>query len=364
MRGWGSCARVPVERESERGIDLGLGMRPAISVLMPCYNAASTMDEAVESILDQTFADLELIAVDDGSTDETRRRLDTWARRDKRVTVLPRSHGGLVDALQAGLSACRAPLVARMDADDRSSPDRLGRQFAALEAHPEVTVVGCLVEGFPLQDVRQGFQMYIEWLNGLVTPEAIAREIFVESPLAHSSVVMRRSWLERVAGYQDRGWPEDYDLWLRLHLAGARFAKVPEVLVGWREHPARATRTAGRYAVENFLRAKAHYLTCGPLVGRDSLVIWGAGQIGRRLAKHLVRGGAPLRAFIDIDPAKIGQIRRGVPTFGVEELPALWTSLPRPVLVAAVGSRGARALIRGRLTELGLAEAQDWWAVA
>src|SRR3989337_2418488 len=99
---------------------------PAISVLMPCYNAASTMDEAVESILDQTFMDLELIAVDDGSTDDTRRHLQTWAQQDRRVVVLPRSHGGLVDALQAGLSACRAPLVARMDADDRSSPDRLG----------------------------------------------------------------------------------------------------------------------------------------------------------------------------------------------------------------------------------------------
>ena len=339
-------------------------MPPSISVLMPCYNAASTLDEAVVSILDQTFTDLELIAVDDGSTDDTLRRLQSWAQQDRRVVVLPRSHGGLVDALQAGLSACRAPLVARMDADDRSSTDRLGRQFAALEAHPEVAVVGCLVEGSPSQDVRQGLQMYIEWLNGLVTPEAIAREIFVESPLAHPSVVMRRSWLERVGGYQDRGWPEDYDLWLRLHLAGARFAKVPEVLLGWREHPARATRTDRRYAVENFLRAKAHYLTRGPLVDRDSLVVWGAGQIGRRLSKHLVRGGAPLRAFIDIDPAKIGRIRRGVPTFGVEELPALWTSLPRPVLVAAVGSRGARALIRGQLEGMGLVEALDWWAVA
>ncbi|MBM2842824.1 MAG: putative glycosyl transferase family 2 protein, partial [Anaerolineales bacterium] len=141
---------------------------------MPCYNAASTLDEAVESILDQTFTDLELIAVDDGSIDDTRRRLETWAQRDRRVVVLSRPHGGLVDALQAGLSACRAPLVARMDADDRSSPDRLGRQFAALEADAEVAVVSCLVEGFPSQDVHQGFQMYIEWLNGLVTPEAIA----------------------------------------------------------------------------------------------------------------------------------------------------------------------------------------------
>jgi glycosyltransferase involved in cell wall biosynthesis len=331
---------------------------------MPCYNAGGTVDEAVASILGQTLTDFELVAVDDGSTDDTRRRLETWQRRDRRVIVLSRPHGGLVDALQAGSSACRAPLVARMDADDRSRPERLARQADLLQAHPELAVAGCLVEGFPAPAVRQGFQRYIEWLNVLVSHEDIARQIFIESPLAHPSAVMRRDWLERVGGYQDRGWPEDYDLWLRLHLAGARFAKVPAILVDWREHPARATRTDRRYSVENFLRAKAHYLSLGPLVGRESLVIWGAGQMGRRLSKHLLRGDAPLRAFIDIDPRKIGRMRRGVPIVGAEALPDLWQSLPRPLLLAAVGSRGARELIRQRLAGMGLVEAQDWWAVA
>jgi glycosyltransferase involved in cell wall biosynthesis len=339
-------------------------LSPAISVLMPCYNAAATIGEAVESILSQTYSDVELIAVDDGSTDGTLRRLEAWALRDARVAVLARPHGGLVGALRAGLAACRGSLVARMDADDRSAPERLARQAAYLETHPEVAVVGCLVEGFPAEDLRQGFQIYIEWLNGLVTPQAIAREIFVESPLAHTSVMMRRSWLERVGGYQDLGWPEDYDLWLRLHLAGARFAKVPQMLVGWREHPGRATRTDPRYSVENFLRAKAYYLLRGPLAGRESLVVWGAGQMGRRLSKHLVRGGAPLRAFIDIDPGKIGRTRHGAPILAVEALPALWASLPGPILLAAVGSRGARSLIRRQLQELGLVEGEQWWAAA
>lgn len=337
---------------------------PAISVLMPCYNAASTVDEAVRSILEQRLPDFELVAIDDGSTDETRRRLEGWAKQDERVVVMARPHAGLVATLQAGLAACRAPLVARMDADDRSRPERLERQAAYLEGHPAVAVVGCLVEGFPPQAVRQGFQIYIEWLNRLVTGEAIAREIFVESPLAHPSVVMRRPWLERVGGYQEHGWPEDYDLWLRLHLAGARFAKVPEVLLDWREHPARATRTDPRYAVENFLRAKAEYLPRGPLLGKESLIVWGAGQMGRRLSKHLARGGAPLRAFVDIDPAKIGRSRRGVPVIAPAELPALWESLPQPVLLAAVGSRGARGLIRRQLQEMGLVEGVQWWAAA
>jgi glycosyltransferase involved in cell wall biosynthesis len=335
-----------------------------VSVLMPCFDAAATVDEAVESILAQTYTDFELVAVDDGSKDDTRARLEAWAERDRRVIAMPRPHGGLVEALQVGLAACRAPLVARMDADDRSLPERLARQVAYLGTHPQTCVVGCLVEGFPASDVRQGFQLYIEWLNSLTTPETIAGELYVESPLAHPSVLMRREWLERVGGYQERGWAEDYDLWLRLHLSGGSFAKVPEVLLLWREHPARATRTDARYSVENFLRAKAHYLVRGPLADRQSLIIWGAGQMGRRLSKHLVRQGAPLRAFVDIDPAKIGRLRRGVPIVAPADLPSLWASSPQPILLAAVGSRGARSLIRDQLTALGLAEGVDWWAAA
>jgi glycosyltransferase involved in cell wall biosynthesis len=331
---------------------------------MPCYDAALTLNEAIESIAAQTLTDFELVAVDDGSSDATVALLETWAERDPRVRLHRRPHTGIVEALNAGLAACRAPLVARMDADDRAHPRRLEKQVAYLAAHADVAVVGCLLEGFPAQDVRQGFRIYIQWLNSLVTPEAIARDIWIESPLAHPSVVMRRTCLERLGGYQDHGWPEDYDLWLRMHLAGERLAKVPEVLLDWREHLARLTRIDSRYAVENFLRAKARYLIEGPLQGRRSIVVWGAGPMGRRLSKHLVRGGAPLAGFVDIDPAKVGRTRRGLPIHAPQALPALWSDLDDPVLLVAVGARGARVLIRDQLAAMGLVEGDDWWAVA
>ncbi|MEW6566561.1 MAG: glycosyltransferase [Chloroflexota bacterium] len=337
---------------------------PALSVLMPCYNAAATLDEAVASILSQTLSDLELVAVDDGSSDGTLEKLQVWADRDERVRVVQQEHGGIIAALNAGLAACRAPLVARMDADDRSYPERLARQAAYLEQHPEVAVVGCRVAGFPPDRVRVGFQIYVDWLNSLVTPEDIARQIWIESPLAHPSVMMHQSWVEHLGGYQDHGWPEDYDLWLRLHLAGGRLGRVPEVLLDWRQHPDRLTRTDPRYSVENFLRTKARYLVEGPLKRRESVVLWGAGQMGRRLSKHLMRGGAPLAAFVDIDPAKIGRRRRGLPILAPDELSECWRRLPRPVVLAAVGARGARALIAQQLTTIGLVEGQDWWAVA
>jgi glycosyltransferase involved in cell wall biosynthesis len=331
---------------------------------MPCYNVAATLDETMGSLLEQTYPGFEIIAVDDGSEDSTLNQLQAWAERDARVRLLAREHEGIIPTLNAGLAICRSTLVARMDADDRAHPQRLERQVEMLEADPGLAVCASLVEGFPVENVREGFQIYIGWLNHLVGHEAITREIFIESPLAHPSVAFRKRWVEKVGGYQEHGWPEDYDLWLRLYLAGARFAKVPEILLYWREHELRLTRTDSRYSVENFIRAKAHYLCQGPLSDRDGVIIWGAGQMGRRLAKHLDREGAPLVAFIDIDPGKIGRERRGKPIVGPEDLRNQLDASERLVVLAAVRSRGARALIRERLNGMGLRAGADWWAVA
>src|SRR5690606_22186491 len=116
-----------------------------------------------------------------------------WARRDPRLRLVYQPHGGIVTTLNRGLSACCAGLVARMDTDDRLHPQRLARQVDYLTAHPETAVVGSLVAGFPAGQVRRGFQLYLDWLNSLVTPADIRREMFVESPLAHPSVTFRRS---------------------------------------------------------------------------------------------------------------------------------------------------------------------------
>ncbi len=343
---------------------------PAVSVLLPCYNAAETLEAALASLRAQTLADFEIIAVDDGSTDETLTILKKWAKADERIHIVQRPHGGIVTALNAGLVECQAEYVARMDADDLSRPERLELQAQFLDAHPEVSVASCLVNGYPPEDIREGFQIYIEWLNSLVTDEDIRRELFIESPVAHPSVMFRKAAVTAVDGYQDFGWAEDYDLWLRLYLNGARFGKLPQTLLDWRDQPERLTRRDPRYSLENFIRAKTHYLILGrqtdrgPLAGRDAVIVWGAGMHGRRISKYLLRDGVPLAAFVDIDPKKIGRTRRGKPIIAPEELLGWWDKFEHPVILAAVGARGAREIIRQRLTELGLAEGRDWWGVA
>ena len=335
---------------------------PTVSVLLPIYNAAETLDQAMRSLLRQTFDDFEVIAVDDGSDDDSPNILKQWAKRNARIKPVFHERVGLIGVLNAGLERAEGELVARMDADDVSHPRRLKLQVALMRAHPEVSVTGCLVRSFPKPGVREGFRIYERWLNSLITHEDMVREIFIESPLAHPSTMMRRLELMELGGYEDHGWPEDYDLWLRYHLAGKRFAKVPEALYFWREHEDRLSRTDPRYAVERFLRAKAHYLAQGPLKGTESVIVWGAGQTGRRLSKHLMREGVRIAAFVGVDAKKIGRTLRGIPVVAPDDLASIRGRAG--FLLSAVSSRGARALIREWARERGWEEGRDFWCVA
>lgn len=335
---------------------------PRVSVLLPVRNGLPYLPQAVASLGRQTLADYEVVAVDDGSTDGSAEMLDTFAARDARIRVLHRSPAGLVPALNAGLGACRAELVARMDADDVAGPRRLELQVELLGSRPDVGVVSCMVRHFPRSRVAGGLRRYEAWLNSLVEPPAIARERFVESPVAHPSVMVRRELLDGVGGWRDVGWPEDYDLWLRLLERGVDFAKVTRLLHFWRDHGDRLTRRDDRYAPEPFADCRAHFLLRGPLAGTRGAVVWGAGPIGRRLARRILDGGAEVSAFVDIDPAKIGRVRHGRPVVAPEELPALLGG--GVVVLAAVGARGAREVIRARLVSMGLEEGVGFWCVA
>ncbi|MBP6965128.1 MAG: glycosyltransferase [Armatimonadetes bacterium] len=331
-----------------------------VSVLMPARDAAGTVHLAVASLLRQTFADFQIVAVDDGSTDRTGDILDQMAEQDPRLKPIHLPRSGLVPALNAGIEECRGDLVVRMDADDICHRERLRLQVAYMCDNPDISVCGCLVRSFPRSAVRAGFLRYEQWLNSLTNHDEIVRDIFVESPLAHPSVAMRASDLREVGGYADVGWPEDYDLWLRLFTAGKRFGKVPRTLLFWRESPGRLTFTDSRYSLENFMRIKARFLAVLAERSARPVIVWGAGMTGRRLTKHLVREGVQPVAVVDIDPRKIGRRLRGAPVIWPEQLAEHGDAL----VIAAVGSDGARELIRERLRGMGRVEVRDFICAA
>ncbi len=333
---------------------------PRVAVLLPARDAARTVRGAAVSILRQTFRDLGLVAVDDGSRDETAEILARLARRDRRLTVVPGAGEGIVRALARGLDRCDAEVVARMDADDVAHPLRLERQLAALDADPSLAAVGSRVRLFPRAGVRPGMRRYSEWLDGLDSPEAVARDLLVESPLVHPAATIRRAALDRVGGWREGPFPEDYDLWLRMAEAGARLANVPERLLDWRDSPARLTRSDPRYALSRHMALKAAWLGRNVLRGRAEVAIWGAGRTGKAFAAALGAEGISVALFVDVDPAKIGTSRRGAPVLGPERVREA-RHLP---LLVAVGAPGARPLIRTELERQGFRELRDYWCVS
>jgi len=219
-----------------------------------------------------------------------------------------------------------------------------------------VAAVGCLVRSFPDAAVASGRRRYDAWLNGLRRHEDMARERFVESPLAHPSVTFRADAVAAVGGYRAIDGPEDYDLWLRLLAAGWRLAKVPRVDLFWRESPGRASRTDPRYGKEGFARVRAAAIA-RHLAGRPAAIV-GAGTGGRRLARSLTSAGARVAGFVDLDRRKVGRAPYGLPVLGPEEG---LERLGEVVWLSSVRSWGARAEVRGWLAGAGLVEGDGFF---
>jgi len=207
----------------------------SVSVVLPVRDGERFVHEALESVLRQTYSDLEVVVVDDGSTDGTG---DVLAGlRDERLRVVRQEPTGLVAALQRGLAEARAPLVARMDADDVSEPERLERQVDLLARRPRVGMAATWVAVID-EDGRE--------LRREVLPSAhqdLARRLLLRNPFQHGSVLLRREAIEAIGGYRaDYGANEDYDLWRRLARSW-ELACVPEVLYRYRVHPGAVTQT-------------------------------------------------------------------------------------------------------------------------
>ncbi|MCP4676620.1 MAG: glycosyltransferase [Deltaproteobacteria bacterium] len=332
-----------------------------MSFIVPVRNASDTLPDALASLYKQTFTDFDILVFNDGSTDGTAAALAEATDRDRRVRVVGSERVGLVPALRRLIDRSDSELIARMDADDVCHPERLAEQVALLDTRPGIQLASALIHCFPDELVRGGMRRYETWLNSLVEPEEIARDIFVESPICHPSVTMRREAYEATGGYVDDGNPEDYGLWLRFFERGFEMAKVPRVLLEWRESAKRLTRIDERYEPRRFIALKIKHLFLGPLRDRHAISIWGAGQTGRMWGRVLKEAGIEVAAFVDIDPNKIGGTVQNAPVLSPDDLRE---GIPEGFLLAAVGAAGARDLIRAFLADLDLRDPRDFLFVA
>jgi len=256
------------------------------SWLIPVHNGGSWLAEAVASAYAECGPSDEVVVVNDGSTDNAVAQLQSRAR----LRVIHKSRSGLVAALEAGRAACLGTYIARLDADDRALPGRLACQLTALERDQTLAAVGGKARLFiDKGKVPEGMAKYVAWVNGLKDPH---RELLVESPMLHPAVTFRASAVEAIGGYRTGDMPEDYDLWLRLVLAGYRIDNVRETVVEIRDHRERLTRTDSRYRQVAFDRCRRHFLKDRVLPHPTRVVLWAGRRGGETLVTLAAATGA------------------------------------------------------------------------
>lgn len=333
---------------------------PQLDVLVPARNAAATLRAALASIQSQTFRHWRCVVVDDGSSDETAAILASVSAQDGRFHVVSGRGAGIVSALSIGLKQCTAPFVARMDADDLSHRRRFAAQLQLFERDPGLSAVGSHVRLFPTRELSGGMKNYERWLCSVVDASSLQREAFVESPVAHPSLMFRTDTL-KLFGYADRGWPEDYDLILRMLDARHRLSVVPERLLYWRESRSRLSRTSPVCAQDRIVACKAHYLAQGFLRDSGKYVLWGYGDTGKQLASALSDHGKTPSLVVELHPGRIGQRICGAPVVHPD---ALGTQRAESKIIASVAGAGPRQEIRAALDRFGYREGADYVCAA
>jgi len=332
---------------------------PRVSVLIPARDAARTITPCLRSVQRQSETAWECVVIDDGSDDDTAGTVERFADRDPRFRLVRRDRRGLVDSLNDGVARCRASWIARMDADDLMHRRRLQDQLDLLRARPRLDAVGTHVRLFPRAALGPGMRAYEAWLNAVRDTGDVARERWIECPVAHPTLTIRTALL-RAAPYRRSDWPEDYDLILRLLRDGRSIGVVPRRRHAWRVHSRRLSRSDERYGSERFTRCKAYDLARTVLAGVGQYALWGYGHTGRALRAALADEGRRVATIVEVHPGRVGNVIHGAPVIAPD---ALDRRLHTPLIVSVAGA-GPRARIRSFLAARGFVELRDFVCAA
>lgn len=326
-----------------------------VSVLLPFLNSEQTLGAAIESILCQSLQDIRLVLVNNNSFAAATKLAAWYAQKDTRVVLLHESQQGIAFALNTGLKACSAPLIARMDADDTAHPERLEKQRNFLLEHPELGVVSCRTHVPEIEIGNTGYRLFADWQNKIVTPQQHAQYRFVESPVAHPSVMFRSSLIEQWGPYSTAAEPEDYEIWLRWMDKGVPFHKLPETLLQWNDQSSRLSRTHYHYSEQAFYELKCRYLAKyikTHAFPHKKVVVCGTGKDSRNRAALLEKNGIPVYAFTDVVNKQHTPYRF---------IPLSHITQPEPwLLINFISKRGVSAHIEHYLTSLAFEPMRDF----
>lgn len=273
---------------------------------MPVKNAGPFLKECVDSILSQTESNWELIAVNDGSTDDSYSILEAYSQKDPRIHVLDNPGDGIIEALRTAYSNSSGDFITRMDADDLMFTNKL----EVLKRNIETNGLGSLAVGkvkyFSDDELRGGYIYYENWLNGLTEKGTNYTEVYRECVIPSPCWMVYRSDLDKCKAFEPNIYPEDYDLCFRFKEAGLKPIPCSDVLHHWRDHSTRTSRNDPNYADNRFLDLKLKWFLELDYDSTKTLVVWGAASKGKELAKGLIKANIPFEWTCN-NPNKIGK---------------------------------------------------------
>jgi len=280
-------------------------MENLISIIVPVKNTEQYLNDCLDSVIDQSYQNWELIAVDDFSDDDCFQILNEYAQKDSRIQVYQNQTSGIIGALNLGYSKSSGEYITRMDSDDIMPSEKLSNLRHSLNEGGKGTVATGMVQYFSDLPISKGYQQYEHWLNHLTQSESNFEDIYKECPIASPCWMVYRHDFEKCGGFNSQQYPEDYDLCFRFYQAGFRIKGSLKTLHLWREHQQRTSRISENYAMDRFTDLKLDYFLNIEVQDQDTIVLWSAGQKSKELAKRLLQKKQDFR-WVCTNSKKIG----------------------------------------------------------
>jgi glycosyltransferase involved in cell wall biosynthesis len=325
---------------------------PLVSVLLPVYNAEPYLNRCLESLLNQTLQDFEVVLVDNGSNDKTAEIAQSY--QESKLRYLRLDHPNLTEALNFGLTQCKAPIIARMDADDVSHPNRLAHQLKFLSDNPTIDLVSGLVNYKGDKQKNEGYYHYVNWTNSIVSHEDIYLSRFQESALPHPSVMFRKQLIDRFGNYAHHV-PEDFELWNRWLTQGVKMAKLDEVVLDWHDVPNRLSRTNKLYSPEAFAQVKARYFAewykKAFSKNPPPIYVFGYSKVVRQKTNHMTKQGLKITSFLDVQET---QSPNSIFYKEIEQL-------SQKFVLSYVSDRIGKEKVKTYLLSIGMVEGKDFY---
>ncbi|SHK47977.1 Glycosyl transferase family 2 [Reichenbachiella agariperforans] len=328
-------------------------MPPLVSVILPYYNAEATLETAVQSILSQYYVHLELLLIDNNSSDSGMQIAQRYAAKDTRVRLIHEPRQGVVYAANTGIRLARGAYIARMDADDTCSPNRISSQMEQLTNDATLSISATQVT-YGSSNRTNDFQHFIDWSNSLLSHEQIFLNRFVEFPVVNPTLMVKKEVFNQIGLFREGDFPEDYEWFLRAMEAGCHIEKLAEPLQIWQDSETRLTRTDTRYETEAFFQIKTQYLAnVLQQKNQKSVWVWGAGKLALRRSKWLEDHHIHIAGYIDI---KKNKHLADYSCVHFEDI----NPTDEPFIISYITNRGRRDEIRAFLNQKGYKEGHNY----